>query len=148
MKIVFMKRKNIQLGDQLVTELTVLEWKRLFSIKLFHFHPSSGVQDRFHTHAFKAVSFLLSGNYIEEIIRDGKIIKLPRNRKRVLYIPKDEFHRIGHSEGCKTLLITGPWGDTFKELTQYICEPTLWKETICGEHRKVLYHGPTHKLEP
>lgn len=147
MKIVFMKRKNIHLGDQLVTELTVLEWKPLFSIKLFHFHPSSGVQDRFHTHAFKAVSFLLSGNYMEEIIRDGKIIKLPRNRKRVLYIPKDEFHRIGHSGGCKTLLITGPWGDTFRELTQFALHPVFWKETICGEHRKVLKQGRIFKLE-
>lgn len=38
----FWKRKTINLGDQKVTELTVLEWKRFFSIKLFNFHPTDG----------------------------------------------------------------------------------------------------------
>lgn len=80
--IIFMKRKTITLGEQSVRELTILEYKKLFSIKLFNFLPSSGKQDRFHTHGFNAWSLLLYGNYIEEIIRDNSIKKLNRNRNR------------------------------------------------------------------
>lgn len=60
--MVFWKRKKIDQGEQSVTELTILEWKSFFSIKLFNFHKTDGKQDRFHTHAFNAVSILLSGD--------------------------------------------------------------------------------------
>lgn len=115
--MVFMKRKTINLGEQSVTELTILEWKKLFSIKLFNFHPTDGKQDRFHTHAFGSVSILLHGDYTEEIIDNQyRVIPLKRSRKRFLYIAADQYHRITRSSGCRTILITGPWGSEFKEL--------------------------------
>lgn len=144
MKIVFWKRKTIGLGAQNVTELTILEYKKLFSIKLFKFHKTDGKQDRFHTHAFNAYSFLLKGNYIEEVLDGDVIKKLPRNRSRVLFIPKDSFHRITKSTNCTTILITGPWGKTFKELTDV--GGGMYKETECGEGRKVLSSGKLREL--
>lgn len=141
--MVIWKRKVINLGEQSVTELTILEWKRLFSIKLFNFHKTDGKQDRFHTHAFNAVSILLSGDYTEEVIHGIAIKKAERSRKRFLFIPKGVYHRITKSKGCRTLLITGPWGDEFKEL-RFIrdsdhCEGrSLWQEWYCGSQRKDL----------
>ncbi len=154
--MVIWKRKKINLGDQCVTELTILEWKKLFSIKLFHFHKTDGKQDRFHTHAFNAVSILLSGDYVEEVIDDtNTIVPLKRSRKRFLFIPANQYHRITKSDGCRTLLITGPWGDTFKELrlvhkssNTYDQEQlSLWQIWNCGKHRVDLNKGSLRLLK-
>jgi hypothetical protein len=146
MKVIIMKKKSILLGQQNVTEWTLLEYKKFFSIKLFHFHKTNGSQDRFHTHAFNAYSILLKGNYIEEVIKDNQIIPLNRNRKIILFIPKDNYHRITKSKGCWTLLFTGSWGKTFKELreTENINE---YVEYICGEHRIDINKGSTYYLK-
>lgn len=148
--MVFWKRKDIALGEQTVTELTILEWKRFFSIKLFNFHPTTGKQDRFHTHAFNALSIRLSGDYTEEIIIDDYVIHKARSRKRFLFIPANEFHRITKSNGCKTLLITGPWGSQFKELRSLFPSQhegySWWSEWVCGAQRKDLQKLPHSRL--
>jgi hypothetical protein len=149
----FWKRKTINLGDQKVTELTVLEWKRFFSIKLFNFHPTDGKQDRFHTHAFNALSILLSGDYVEEVIEWRQIVSLKRSRKRFLFIPANQYHRITKSNGCRTLLITGPWGKEFRELrkiTGTFEHPegvNDWQIVVCGEQRKSLRSEGIIRLE-
>jgi hypothetical protein len=133
MSLVLWKKKDINVGDQPVTEITILEWKKLFSIKLFHFHKSEGDQDRFHTHSFNSISILLKGNYVEEIIRQGCIHKLNRNRCRVLYIPEHEYHRITKSDGCRTLLITGPWSKYWNELRDVGNDQ--YQHVMCGSGR-------------
>lgn len=145
MALIFWKKKAIQLGEQNVSEITVLEWKKLFSIKLFHFHRTLGKQDRFHTHSFGAVSFLLSGNYIEEIIQDGKVVALNRNRSRIIYIPKNEYHRITRSGGCRTILITGPWDKYWKELREL--GNSRYQEVTQGAGRVDISFGPIVTLE-
>ena len=149
MSIVLWKRKQIVLGEQAVSELTVLEWKKLFSIKLFHFHKTEGKQDRFHTHAFNAVSILLKGDYTEEVLEGNTVIPLKRSRKRFLFIPANQYHRITKSDGCRTLLITGPWGPEFKELTQlpWVRAGNIYQETTCGPQRKIIGYGNTIRLE-
>lgn len=148
MKIVIFKKKKINLGEQPVTEWTLLEYKKWFSIKLFHFHKTEGYQDRFHTHAFNAYSFLLKGDYIEEIIENGHILKVARSRERMLFIPRDSYHRITKSNGCWTLLFTGPWGNEFKELRGEVTQgETTWCEWVCGPQRKDLRKLDNIKLE-
>lgn len=137
--IVFMKRKDIVLGDQPVTEWTLLEWKKLFSIKMFHFHKTDGSQDRFHTHAFNAVSILLHGDYTEEVVKGDTILQLPRSRRKLLFIPANEYHRITRSNGCRTILITGPWGEHFKELRDVGCD--TYQEVTCGNKRVDVSFG-------
>jgi hypothetical protein len=144
-RIVFWKRKEIILGEQRVSELTILEWKKLFSLKLFHFHKTAGKQDRFHTHAFNAVSFLLKGNYTEEVVKDGRVVALPRNRSRLIFIPKNEYHRVTKGEGCYTLLLTGPWGAEFKELRSL--GDSHYQEVFLGAGRTDLRTGNIIKLE-
>lgn len=145
MTIVFWKKKAINSGEQNVTEITVLEWKKYFSIKLFHFHRTTGNQDRFHTHSFNAVSFLLKGNYIEEVVVEGVVKPLPRNRSRVIYIPKGEFHRIIKSDGCRTLLITGPWEPEWVELREL--GGSQYQEVFCGAGRTDLRVGKIVQLD-
>lgn len=143
--MVVWKRKDICLGDQNVSELTILEWKPLFSLKYFHFHKTDGDQDRFHTHAFNAFSVLLSGDYVEEVVEGEVIIPKLRSRKRFLFIPKDSYHRITKSKGCRTLLITGPWGDEFKELVferpSSLPGYSWWRQSMCGAQRKIMRLG-------
>lgn len=145
MGIVLWKKKSINNGEQDVTEITVLEWKKLFSIKLFHFHKTNGSQDRFHTHSFNSVSFLLKGNYVEEVVVDGFVKPLPRNRSKIIYIPKGEFHRITKSDGCKTLLITGPWEPEWVELREL--GDSQYQEVFCGAGRTDLRVGKIVQLE-
>jgi hypothetical protein len=145
MTIVFWKKKAINSGEQNVTEITVLEWKKYFSIKLFHFHKTTGNQDRFHTHSFNAVSLLLKGNYIEEVVVEGVVKPLPRNRSRIIYIPKGEFHRITKSNGCWTLLVTGPWEPEWVELREL--GDSQYQEVFCGVGRTDLRVGKTIQLE-
>lgn len=137
--VTFLKKKMINNGEQDVTEITLLEWKKLFSIKLFHFHKSSGCQDRFHTHSFNSISLLLKGNYIEEIIKDGKVVQFDRNRSRLIYIPSHEYHRITRSDGCRTLLITGPWEPEWMELREL--GGSRYQEVVCGAGRVDLRSG-------
>lgn len=137
--VTFLKKKMIVLGDQTVTEHTILEWKKLFSIKLFYFHPTDGSQDRYHTHAFNAISFRIHGNYVEEIVDEGLVTQLPRNRSRLIFIPKNQYHRITKSDGCRTLLITGPWGSEFKELVSL--GDSKYQMVVCGAGRAVLRTG-------
>ena len=143
--IVFWKKKDILLGDQNVSEITVLEWKKLFSIKLFHFHKTEGSQDRFHTHAFNALSFLLKGNYTEEVLDGKKVLRLPRNRSKIIFIPKGQFHRITKSEGCRTLLITGPWDAEWSELRHIV--DSKYQEVVQTTHRVDLRIGHVIELE-
>ena len=115
-KWVFWKNKTLTLGDLTVDETTLLEWKPLFSLKTFYFHKGEA-QEIFHTHAFTSYSFLISGNYMESFFdpETKKVWEEPRNRSRLILIPKDRFHQITKSEGCRTVMMTGPWGDTYKE---------------------------------
>lgn len=140
-----LKSKSIGLGQQLVSELTVLEWKRFFSLKVFYFHKTSGGQDRFHTHAFNAYSLRLWGNYIEEIVDDLRIVPLHRNRERLLFIPANQYHRITLSDGCCTILLTGRWGKEFRELREM--GGGWYREVVCGEGRVDLREERTLMLE-
>lgn len=111
-----MRFKRINLGTLHTSEITILEYKPLFSAKLFYFHPGDA-QEIYHNHSFAAYSFLFYGNYFERFVdpKTGCEWELPRNRSRIIYIGKKKFHQITKSQGCMTLMVTGPWGDTYEE---------------------------------
>ena len=115
-------------GDQVVSQFIIFEFKYLFSIIFFYFHKSNGEQDRYHTHAFNAISFKIFGSYNEYILDNEITGKYHvENRKNIVkYFPRNRFHKIGKSTGCLTLLFSGPW---FGQ----------WKEYICAEKKIVNY---------
>ena len=104
-------------GDQVVSQFILFECKWLFSIIFFYFHKSDGAQDRFHTHAFNALSIKLFGRYNEYILLDeetGEYEVKPRENV-IQYFPRDSYHKIGNGTGCMTILFSGPWKKTWKE---------------------------------
>jgi hypothetical protein len=112
-----LRYNRFEFGDQHVSQFVIFEWKRLFSIIIFYFHKSEGSQDRFHTHAFNALSFKLFGEYTEYILNDeltGKYMTERRTRF-FKYFPRNSYHKIGNSNGCMTLLVSGRWKKEWKE---------------------------------
>lgn len=115
-RILVFKSKTIKLGTLNVDEITILEWKPLFSLKTFYFHKGDA-QEIYHTHSFEAISILLHGNYMEAFVNPetNNYWSESRNRSRIIYIPKDRYHQITQSQGCRTIMLTGPWSDFYKE---------------------------------
>jgi hypothetical protein len=120
--ISFLKLNRFEFGEQKVTQFVVFECKWLGSIIFFYFHKSDSCQDRFHTHAFNALSFKLFGEYDEHILDNEKTGEFHTERRTQFfkYFPRDSYHRIAKSNGCCTLLLSGPW-------------KKYWKEYINGE---------------
>lgn len=128
-RVVLLKWKTLTLGTQTVSEITLLEWKPLFSLKFFYFYPGD-YQEIYHTHSFSSYSFRLFGNYMEAFIDpiSGRTWEEPRNRSRLIFIPRDRFHQITKSNGCATLMLTGPWSHSYQEY-----EP-IKREIIISTH--------------
>ena len=114
-------------GDQIVSQFIIFEFKYLCSIIFFYFHKSNGEQDRYHTHAFNAISFKFFGIYDEYVLDDEITGKYHiENRKDIIkYFPRDKFHKIGKSTGCLTMLLSGPWNGQ-------------WKEYVCSANNKIV----------
>jgi hypothetical protein len=112
----FLQYNKFIFGDQIVSQFVIFECKWLFSIILFYFHKSEGSQDRYHTHAFNALSFKLFGEYNEYVLLDEATgeYEVQRRDKIFQYFPSDSYHKIGNSTECMTLLISGPWKRTGK----------------------------------
>lgn len=113
-----LKLNRFNFGNRLIHQFVLFEFKPLFSIIFFWFHKSSNIQDRYHTHAFNAISIKLFGEYTEYVLTDettGEIEKHQRTQI-IKYFPRDSYHAIGESKkGCLTVLIAGPWKREWKE---------------------------------
>ncbi len=106
--------KPIIFGDLVAKQFVLFEHKKLFGILFFYFKGNK--QDRFHTHAFNAISFKLWGRYTEGIFYPKtKEIRYEVRNKIIKYFPRDSYHSINQSTGCCTMLIQGPWKETWKE---------------------------------
>ena len=71
--MIILKKKRVELGKGYIIQYTIFENKKFGGIWIYNWKTIE--QNRFHTHAFSAYAFLLKGSYIEEVIKDGKIIK-------------------------------------------------------------------------
>ena len=122
----FLKLNKFDFGGRIVYQFVIFECKFLFSIHIFYFTKSLIKQDRYHTHAFNAISFKLFGSYNEYILINEKsgenIVK--KRTSIIKWFPRDSYHCIGESKnGCMTILFTGPWLNTWKE---WINGETKW----------------------
>jgi len=135
----FLALNRFNFGGRTIHQFIIFEHKRIGSLLFFWFHKSDKVQDRFHTHAFNALSFKLYGSYDEHIINENEpnLIKTNERKSIIKYFPRDSFHAIGKSkEGCLTMLISGPWKPTWKEkvgnsIITYNWNRTILKEETC-----------------
>lgn len=113
----FLKYNKFTFGDQVVSQFVVFECKWLFSIIFFYFHKSKSSQDRYHTHAFNAFSIKFFGEYSEYILlnENNGSFRIDRRTQIFKYFPRDSYHKIGNSNGCLTMLLSGPWNKDWKE---------------------------------
>lgn len=127
------KKKRVELGDGHIIAYTIFEHKYLFSIIVYHWKTIK--QNRFHSHAFPALAFLLKGSYEEEVFTTGGIIKKTVNqwlKPRVL--PRNYTHRIlKASPKTWTIVFTGPW---IKHWYEYFEDTSTWIKYTWG--RKVV----------
>jgi len=115
----FIRRcKIFTLGEGTVERYTIIEMKSFFSIYLHCI--ATNCQDRFHTHAFSAVGWTLSGGYLEEVadglnIKETKIVTIGMGWRR---IPRLYNHRLLKAlPNTATLLFAGRYEETWTEQT-------------------------------
>lgn len=99
--------------DSKVTGYWLIESKRFFSIVLLRF--DQGSQEAFHTHAFNAVSWVLSGELQEHLYNKWSWISYKPSFKPI-YTPKERYHKVsGQAPVTWALSFRGPWERTWKE---------------------------------
>lgn len=93
----------------------LVEIKSLFSIVLLRFEGSS--REAFHSHAFNAVSWLLSGR-LDEHVRESEDREwatwyLPSIFP--IWTPRSRCHKVDSHGHSLVLSFRGPWADTWQE---------------------------------
>lgn len=115
----FLHHDRVALGaNGYIDRYTVLEVKFLGALVLNVFN-TTGPQDRFHTHAFNAISIMLWGSYNEFIKSsnpENEWVMLRTRRRDVVYLPRTLNHCIGKSTpGAVSITLCGPWKRTWTE---------------------------------
>lgn len=94
-----------------VTGYWLIEWKRAFSVALLRF--DHGSREEFHSHAFDAVSWLLSGRLREEHL-DGRVHHHHAGGRPIV-TRRSTFHRVVAEGTAWVLTFRGPWMRTWEE---------------------------------
>jgi hypothetical protein len=125
----FFQRKRVELGTGHVIAWVIFEWKLLFSIIIYHWVTIE--QNRFHSHAFPAFAFLLSGSYEEERMVNGAICRHTVTQwLRPRYLPRNYTHRILKAQpGTYTLVLVGPW---IKHWYEWFEDTNVWVKYTWG----------------
>jgi hypothetical protein len=112
---IIFRKKRVELGDGHITQYTIFESKYLFSIILYNWKTIR--QNRFHSHAFSALAFLLRGQYEEETYSKGVIKKKVVNQwLKPRFLPQHYCHRILKADPHTwTLVLVGPWSKYWYE---------------------------------
>ena len=98
-----------------------IEFKGWFSIVLLCFEEGS--REAYHTHAFNALTWFLSGN-VDEHHLDGQVIKWTPSWKPK-YTDRNCFHKVYSKKRTFALSIRGPW-------------QTYWSEYLPKEEKFVI----------
>lgn len=114
-----------------VTGYWLFESKRFGSIVLLRF--DEGSREAFHSHAFNAISWVLSGHLDEELKDTGEVVSLEPSFKPV-FTSRDRFHRVfGMAKHTWVFSLRGPWVKFWKEWL-----PKENKEITLTNGRKVV----------
>lgn len=89
-----------------------IEFKKLFSIVLLRF--DHGTREAFHTHAFNAVSWLLTGELYEEFISGAGHALYPSFKP--IITRRNTFHKVKSMGTSWALSFRGPWLDKWAEV--------------------------------
>lgn len=130
---IMFKKKRVELGDGHITAYTLFEHKYLFSIIIYNWKTIR--QNRFHSHAFAAIAFLLSGKYEQEVYKNGKIsIQIVDQWLKPRYLPRNYTHKILKADpSTYTIVFTGPW---MKYWYEWFQDTNTWVKYGWG--RKVI----------
>lgn len=108
----FLKKLKDGGPESRVTGYFLVEIKSLFSIVLLKFEDGS--RDAYHSHAFNAVSWLLSGELREMNIHGYRITRYWPSFKPIL-TPREMFHKVTSIGTSWVLSFRGPWSETWQE---------------------------------
>jgi hypothetical protein len=137
---ILFRKKQVALGKGSVTQYTLFENKKLFSIIFYKWNTID--QIRFHTHAFTAFAFLLSGWYWEKVkYNDIEMTNFVNQPLWPRYLPKNYCHAIKNAKpGTLTMVITGPWQ---KHWYEYFPDKGHWIKYTWGREKvEHLYSLP------
>ena len=101
--------------DSNVTGYWLIESKKLFSIVLLCFNKGS--REAFHSHAFNAISWVLSGR-LNECTKNkmGYRNELILPSIKPIFTPREKLHKVtGLSNKTWVITFRGPWSNTWKE---------------------------------
>lgn len=87
------------------------EFKSLFSIALLCFEDGS--REAYHSHAFNCISWVFSGELIEEHL-SGEVKYYRPNLKPIITY-RHTFHKVTSNGRTWVLTFRGPWSNTWKE---------------------------------
>lgn len=96
-----------------VTGYWLVEIKWLFTIVLLRFNEGS--RDAYHSHAFNAVSWYLSGETKEYILGGGSKFWRPSILPK--YTPRECFHKVYATRTSWVLSFRGTWARSWREYT-------------------------------
>lgn len=94
-----------------VTGFWFIEVKSLFSIVLLRFREGS--REVFHSHAFNALTWFLTGKVTEHHLDGRKVDWGPSFFPK--WTPRSCFHKVFADKTTYALSLRGPWAKTWKE---------------------------------
>lgn len=121
--MIFFKKKRIELGDGHILQYTIFESKKIGGIWLYNWKTIK--QNRFHTHAFASYAITLNGSYVQEVVKNGEIVREVVSKRFIpRYLPKYYCHRILKAEpNTWTMVLFGKWDRTWCE---YFPDTSTW----------------------
>ena len=100
-----------------VHALFVIEIKWLFTIAVLRF--GDGSRDAYHTHAFNAVSWLLSGYLKEYTIKpEGAMVRRYWPSLWPIWTPRSRLHQVISYGVSWAITFRGPWRDSWEEINE------------------------------
>ncbi len=100
----------------------IIELKNFFSIALLKFNEGS--RENYHTHAFDALTWFISGELVEEEVSGDTYVYTRSIWPKCT--PKDKCHRVRSLTTSWCFTIRGPWSDTWEEYNERTDTTTVY----------------------